>query len=210
MTRSDFDLWTSAHYEELIAVARIRVDSVDDARDVVQQALARACRNERYLGLDVVALGASAPIWPWLVSAIRSAALTLRRSRQRQRELHERLATAGAIHSVKESAEVGKFIGPRTPFGEYLLGSIAAPCPRCGSLQTRRLEVGYDREDLLDRRVKHTFLVLGCLNGHRRYYAITGDIDECLRRGSDARGRTKCLRPIRRRAISAKPRRLAA
>ncbi len=81
MTRPEFDTWIEQHYTELLKVARRRVNSDDDAADVLHQAVASAISTGAYEKTG--GIGA----WPWAVSQVRGFATAARRTNARQGEL---------------------------------------------------------------------------------------------------------------------------
>ena len=72
MTREEFDVWIEQHYGELLAVAKRRTNSDDDAMDVLHSAIAGALANETYVNVQ-------AP-WTFFVNAVRGYADAKRKS----------------------------------------------------------------------------------------------------------------------------------
>ena len=91
MLREDFDRWLEEHYNELLAVARKRTNSQEDAEDVVQTALVTVLPR-------VASLQAPTP-WKFFVGAIAGAAAHRRDSVARQRRVKAEVRAVEKINS---------------------------------------------------------------------------------------------------------------
>lgn len=103
MTRDDFSKWIEEHYHELLAVARRRTERLDLARDVVQDAVARALGSPTLGDLPTEAA------WPWMADAVRSTVEHARRGERRASRA--RAEWAGAFLDEQGRANRGRRAG---------------------------------------------------------------------------------------------------
>lgn len=174
MTRAEVDEWlTPRRRRAAFSAALRRVSNVHDADDVVQQALERLF-NARF-DLAENAADKMGP-WPWLMTAIRSAAHTLLRGRKR-----DRVAKSGAGASMSASDEgtehiSSHYVGPLGyAGGSYRLRPNGTCAKHGGVYALQRIEAGHDVVYPWGYHEHHLFLVDSCINGCRRYRDI-GDL----------------------------------
>lgn len=92
MLRENFDQWVTAHYDELIAVARRLVNNPEDAAEAVHEAVAQTLANGRLESIENP--------WTWTVNAVRGTAANFRRAEKRQAALR-----AGLYHPTQKGSE---------------------------------------------------------------------------------------------------------
>lgn len=98
MTRAEFDVWIEQHYTQLLAVARRRTNTDEDAADAVHAAVAQTLASGR--------CGEIQHPWTWMVNAVRGKAKDGRRSEDRRTELHR---------EVKNVSRAGLSLGWKRP-----------------------------------------------------------------------------------------------
>lgn len=95
MTRPEFDTWIEQHYGELLAVARRRSS---DPEAAVQDAVVTFLANRE--------LAEITQPWTYLVNAIRSTSMVVRRSSQRDQALRR---------GLKNDSRAGHSLGRKRP-----------------------------------------------------------------------------------------------
>jgi DNA-directed RNA polymerase specialized sigma24 family protein len=98
MTKAEFDTWIGEHYGELVAVAKRRSQTDEDAAEAVQNAIAQTLASGRLAGVR-------SP-WTWMVNAVRGTAANIRRGNAR---------TAAARTDFKRATRAGLHQGWKRP-----------------------------------------------------------------------------------------------
>jgi DNA-directed RNA polymerase specialized sigma24 family protein len=102
VTRVEFDTWIEQHYSELLKVARKRVNTDDEALEVVQAAVATMLTNQFFL--------TSEKPWTYATKAVRSYARDHREVRgnlktaRKQLRIEEKISRSTLSHGWKRPA----------------------------------------------------------------------------------------------------------